>query len=173
VFSFKQLEVMGITLMAAWRLPAVSCAAFVLYPYHPMKYLAISLNETEVCPGTEMLVKVSYYLEPELFDSVDSFEVRANWIAEDVPGNKEGAVTPAAIATVPAEALNAGWHLEEEGRVVRRAPLEPGVWQLDNEITVRGALFYLPKLETTRVTSPESLTVTDNATCEDLEERTS
>ncbi len=143
MFSLKQMEILGVVLMGACLFTAVSFAVFVLYPYRPMESLAVALNETEACPGAEVPVTVSYYLEPELFDGVRDFEIKSNWRAEDVPGKDEGSVVLAAKASVPAELLNEGWR-RGESRVTRRAPEEPGVWQLDTESTVRGLLFYLP-----------------------------
>ncbi|MEJ7871423.1 MAG: hypothetical protein WKF67_04130 [Rubrobacteraceae bacterium] len=150
---------------------AVSFAIFILYPYRPMEALAVSLEETEACPGAEVPVNVSYYLDPELFDGIRSIEVKSNWIAEDVPGEEEGAVVLAADAAIPGQLLNEGWR-RGESRAPRRAPEQPGAWQLDTETTVLGTLFYLPHLQTTRITSARSLTVTDSADCDSLTERT-
>ncbi len=172
MFSLKQLEILGVVLMAACLLTAAFFAVFVLYPYRPMESLAVALNETEACPGAEVPVAVSYYLEPALFDGVRSFEVKSNWIAKDVPDNEEGAVVLAAEASIPAELLNEGWR-RDTSRVTRRAPEEPGVWQLDTESTVRGSVFNLPKLQTSRVTSAQTLTVTDSADCVRVAGRTS
>ncbi len=171
MFSLKQWEMLGLVLMAACLLTAVSFAAFVLYPYRPMESLVSSLDETQACPGAEVPVIVSYYLEPELFDGITGVNVRSNWIAEDVPGKEEGAVVLAAEAFIPAELLNEGWR-SGESRVVRRTPEEQGVWQLETEITVRGSLFYLPKLQTDRVTSAKGFTVMDSADCDSSTERT-
>ncbi len=172
MFSLKQLEILGIALMGACLLTAVSFAVFVLYPYRPMEALAISLNKTEVCPGAEVPIEVSYYLEPELFDGVRGLEVKSNWIAEDVPGKNEGAVVLAADASIPGELLNEGWR-RGDSRATRRAPEEPGVWQMDTLTIVRGSLFFLPKLQTIHVAPPESLTVTTSVDCDDSTERTS
>ncbi len=171
MFSLKHLEILGVMLMAGCLLTGLTFAFFVLYPYRPMESLAVSLDETEACPGAEVPVTVSYYLEPELFDGVRSLEVESNWRAENVPGKEEGAVVLAADASIPVELLNEGWR-RGESRVTRRAPGEPGVWQLDTETTLRGSLFYLPKFQTSRVTSAKSLTVTASADCDSFTERT-
>ncbi len=170
MLSLKQLEILGVVLMAACLLTAVSFAVFVLYPYRPMESLAVEPGEQEVCPGVEVPVSVNYYLEPELFDSVRALDVESNWRVEDVPGREEGSVELAAEASLPGDQLNEGPR-RGESRFTRRAPDQPGVWQLESEYVVRGTLFYLPKVQTTRVISAESLTVTDSTTCADSNER--
>ncbi len=170
MLSLKQLEILGVTLMGACLLTAVFFAFFLLYPYRPMESLTVSPKETEACPGAEVPISVSYYLEPELFKTVNGVEVKSNWLAEDVPGREKGAVVLAAEAFLPGEILEEGLR-NAESRVSRRAPEEPGVWELDTEIIVRGTSFYLPKLQTTRVRSTESLTIMSNEACEGLSGR--
>lgn len=157
-FRLLETVVIGITCLCV--LAAVAALALALAPFDPLTFRSIDLYPERACPDRQIYAEVSYYFDPDYFDQVKEMEVKAEWIAEDVPTRPSDSRSPGGSATVPQETLQPG-ETDRESRVIRRAPDEPGVWLLQERITVRGSWHQGPVAQDVTVYANDYTTVLD------------
>jgi len=161
-FWHAKTEIFAVGMMCAIAVMCIGVMATLLWPYSPLTFRSLKYADAPsptVCPGEGVPTNVSYRLEPDEFDAVASLEIVSNWIAVDVSDEPVGTRRLASDAEIPNALLQPG-DTDMRSRILRPAPVTPGVWRLTTESTTKGSVLGgVFKSQTVLVDTPGRLTV--------------